>query len=208
MEAHADSPQRHSAACGRNSNFRFQIPDASVRTIPPMENLCALQIRVPDPACLNPHGQRTRFHSDHSSRRSLADPPESDRCCCAPRKPQARAGADSGSMASAISRRERQIIPVAGPSADGNPRLQKSTVCANRGSPFALRRTGPTMLRQARRNPGCSGIIHPENGEKSLSQPACFGICWLSTQGHRIRNRVVPNGVAGGRQRFHPVPNN
>jgi hypothetical protein len=47
MEAHADSPQRHSAACGRNSNLRFQIPDASVRTIPPAENLCALQRSSP-----------------------------------------------------------------------------------------------------------------------------------------------------------------
>jgi hypothetical protein len=76
------------------------------------------------------------------------------------------------------------------------------------GCTFALRSTWPTMLRQAGRNPGCSDIIPPENREKSLSRPACFGICWFSTQGRRVRNLVVPNGVAAGRWRFCPVPNN
>lgn len=40
------------------------------------------------------------------------------------------AGADPGSVGSAISRRERRIPPIASPSADGDRRLHKSAVCA------------------------------------------------------------------------------
>jgi hypothetical protein len=47
------------------------------------------------------------------------------------RKLQGRADGDPGSVGSAISRRERRIIPFAGLSTDGNRRLRESAVQAS-----------------------------------------------------------------------------